>query len=219
MNIQTQGFPARRSVVVVEDNALMRALVATLLETEGFDVQTAANAADAKRAVRNLDPDAAVIDINLGDGPDGFDLAQMLRKHAPELAIVFLTSHPDARFSGNHDSAVVSNAVYLNKNMLSGTDALLEALEAALLDRSTIKHRHDLKADRPLANLSNSQMQVLRLIAEGKTNAQIAQVRQRSVKATESLISRTLGALGIDLSADQNTRVAAAARYLSASQI
>ena len=215
VNTENRGFTSRRSVVVVEDNALMRALIANLLESSGFYVQTAANAADAKRSVRNLDPDAVVIDINLGDGPDGFDLAQSLRKIANELAVVFLTSHPDPRFTGRDESAVVKNAVYLNKTMLTGTDALLEALEAALLDRNTSHFRHDQRADRPLAKLSNSQMQVLSLISQGKTNQQIAVERQRSPKATESLISRTLAALGLDQSADLNIRVAAAVRYLS----
>ena len=219
MKIADQEFTARRSVVVVEDNALMRALIAGLLENSGFDVQTAANAADAKRAVRNLDPDAVVLDINLGEGPDGFDLAQTLRKMTNELAVVFLTSHPDPRFSGKDESAVVKNAVYLNKTLLTGTDALLEALEAALLDRNTSHFRHDLRADRPLAKLSNSQMQVLNLIAQGKTNQQIANERQRSLKATESLISRTLAALGLEMSVDMNTRVAAAVRYLSEIQL
>lgn len=219
VNTENRGFTSRRSVVVVEDNALMRALIANLLESSGFDVQTAANAADAKRAVRNLDPDAVVIDINLGDGPDGFDLAQTLRKITNELAVVFLTSHPDPRFTGRDEGAVVKNAVYLNKTMLTGTDALLEALEAALLDRNTSHFRHDQRADRPLAKLSNSQMQVLNLISQGKTNQQIAVERQRSLKATESLISRTLAALGLDQSVDMNTRVAAAVRYLSEIQL
>lgn len=197
----------------------MRALIAGLLESSGFDVQTAANAADARRAVRNLDPDAAVIDINLGDGPDGFDLAQMLRKQTSELAIVFLTSRPDARYSGRDESAVVKNAVYLNKNLLSGTDALVEALDAALLDRNISSFRHDLKHDRPLAQLSNPQLQVLHLIAQGKTNEQIANERKRSLKATESLITRTLQSLRIDAGSNLNARVAAAVRFISESSL
>lgn len=209
----------KRSVVVVEDNALIRSLVANLLEGSNFEVQTAANALDAKRAVRVVDPDAAIIDINLGDGPDGFDVAQALRKQNPELAIVFLTSQPDPRFSGKSQDAVVKNAVYLNKSILDGTDALLQALEAALLERDTAKFRHDLLDSRPFANLNKSQLQVLRWIAEGKTNQQIAELRKRSLTATESLIARTLQALGIDRDAGLNARVAAAVKFISDTHI
>ncbi len=209
----------KRSVVVVEDNALIRSLVANLLEGSNFEVQTAANALDAKRAVRVVDPDAAIIDINLGDGPDGFDVAQALRKQNPELAIVFLTSQPDPRFSGKSQDAVVKNAVYLNKSILDGTDALLQALEAALLERDTAKFRHDLLESRPFANLNKSQLQVLRWIAEGKTNQQIAELRKRSLTATESLIARTLQALGIERDAGLNARVAAAVKFISDTHI
>ena len=209
----------KRSVVVVEDNALIRSLVANLLEGSNFEVQTAANALDAKRAVRVVDPDAAIIDINLGDGPDGFDVAQALRKQNPELAIVFLTSQPDPRFSGKSQDAVVKNAVYLNKSILDGTDALLQALEAALLERDTAKFRHDLLDSRPFANLNKSQLQVLRWIAEGKTNQQISELRKRSLTATESLIARTLQAVGIDRDAGLNARVAAAVKFISDTHI
>lgn len=204
----------KRSVVVVEDNALIRSLIANLLESSNFEVQTAANALDAKRAVRVVDPDAAIIDINLGDGPDGFDVAQALRKHNPELAVVFLTAHPDARVAGKSADAVVKNSVYLNKNILDGTDVLLQALEAALLERDTANFRHDLLETRPLAKLNDSQLQVLRWIAEGKTNQQMAQLRGRSLTATESLIARTLRALNIDLEAGVNSRVVAAVKFV-----
>lgn len=219
MGDELEATRPKRSVVVVEDNALIRSLIANLLEGSNFEVQTAANALDARRAFRVVDPDAAIIDINLGDGPDGFDVAQALRKQNPELAIVFLTSQPDPRFSGKSQDAVVKNAVYLNKSILDGTDALLQALEAALLERDTAKFRHDLLDSRPFANLNKSQLQVLRWIAEGKTNQQIAELRKRSLTATESLIARTLQALGIDRDAGLNARVAAAVKFISDTHI
>jgi DNA-binding response OmpR family regulator len=59
-----------RTVVVVENESLLRDLIARSLEAAGFHVSTAANAADAKRAVKVVDPDACVIDIELGPGPN-----------------------------------------------------------------------------------------------------------------------------------------------------
>jgi DNA-binding NarL/FixJ family response regulator len=56
---------------------------------------------------------------------------------------------------------------------------------------------------------------VLRLIAEGLTNQQIADARKRSIAATESVITRTLEALGIAKDAELNVRVAAAVKFVS----
>ncbi len=215
MTEQEQTNALTRSVVVVEDDHFMRSLIADTLEGAGFQVQTAANASDAKRAIRILDPDAVVIDINLGQGPDGFDLAQSIRKTSSEIAVVFLTAQPDPRFSGKSPNVLVKNAVYLNKNLLTSTNTLLDALEAALVERNTDKYRHDQLADRPLGQLSNTQIQVLRLIAEGLTNQQIADARKRSIAATESVITRTLEALGIAKDAELNVRVAAAVKFVS----
>jgi len=203
-----------RSVVVVEDDAFMRSLLADSLDKAGFEVSTAASAADAKRLIKVVNPDAVVLDIGLGSGPDGFDLAENIRKLTPDIAIVFLTTMPDPRFAGRDDKAVYPNAAYLNKHLLSDSNTLVEALEAVLTERGVTGFRHHEAADRPLVNLSKTQIQVLQLVAQGKTNQQIADIRKRSLAATESAITRTLEALGIETHAEQNVRVAAASRYV-----
>ncbi len=201
-------------VVLVEDQDLLRSLVASVLESAGFQVSTAANASDARRIIDSVDPDAVVLDIDLGDGPTGLDVADYLASRSNEVAIVFLTSLSDPRFAGRDMNAVHPNAAYLNKHMLSDTKLLVDALEAVLNDRDVAAFRHDKKSDRPLANLSTLQIQVLQLIAEGKTNQQIANARGRSLAATESAIKRTLKALDIDVSEDINARVVAARQYM-----
>ena len=85
-----------RHVVVVEDEALLRDLIAKTLESNGFEVTTAANAADAARAFKAHDPDAVVLDVELGPGPTGFDFAESLHKTAPDVGIVFLTNLPNS---------------------------------------------------------------------------------------------------------------------------
>lgn len=207
-----------RSVVIVEDDAFLRSLLADSLEKAGFDVSTAASAADAKRIIRVVDPDAVVLDIDLGPGPNGFDIADNLRKAAKDVAIVFLTSLPDPRFAGRDEKAVYKNSAYLNKHLLSDTMTLVDALESVLTERGVKRYRHHELDDRPLVNLSRTQIQVLQLIAEGKTNQQIADLRQRSLAATESAVTRTLEALGVDAQAEQNVRVTAAMRYASVVQ-
>ena len=205
----------KRSVVVVEDDSFLRSLLADSIEAAGFSVSTAANAADARRVINAVDPDAVVLDIDLGIGPNGFDIADAIRAQSDDTSIVFLTALPDPRFAGREDKAVYKNAAYLNKHLLEDADTLISALEAVLTERSITKFRHHEDDNRPLAHLSRTQIQVLQLLAEGKTNQQIADARQRSLAATESAITRTLEALQIDSSADVNVRVVAAREYLT----
>lgn len=204
----------KRAVVVVEDESFLRSLLADSIEQAGFEVFTAANSADARRTINVVDPDAVVLDIDLGNGPTGFDIADALRAKSDDTAIVFLTSLPDPRFAGRDTKAVYKNAAYLNKNMLEDTGTLIDALEAVLTERDISGYRHHESESRPFAELSRTQIQVLQLLAEGKTNQQIADIRQRSNAATESAITRTLEALGIDSSVEVNARVAAAREYM-----
>jgi DNA-binding NarL/FixJ family response regulator len=204
-----------RSVVVIEDDALVRSLIASHLESAGFEVAVAGNYTDALRLIRVVDPDALIIDIDLGPGPNGLDIAQRVRKSSDEVAIVFLTSLSDPRFA---DSTLAKNAsatAYLNKHLITEAKVLVEALESALTDTVDESQRHDLLENRPLGGLSRLQIQILRLISEGKTNQQIADIRGRSLGATESAISRTLKALGLDVNADVNSRVLATNEYAS----
>jgi DNA-binding NarL/FixJ family response regulator len=202
-----------RSVVVVEDEDFLRGLLATTIEAAGFNVGTASNALDARRVIKNMDPDALVLDINLGRGQNGFDIAEATRELAPEIAIVFLTDMPDARFAGKDPKTLPKNIAYLNKTLLEDTTTLVSALEAVLTETNVKSFRHDELENRPFANLSRTQIQIIQLLAQGNTNQQIADIRQRSLAATESAIARTLDAMGVDSKAEGNARVEAVAKY------
>jgi DNA-binding NarL/FixJ family response regulator len=204
-----------RYVLLVEDDDMVRSLLASFLENAGFKVTTATNAPDAKRAIATVDPDAVVLDIDLGRGPSGLDIADLITSRRREIAIVFLTNLSDPRFANREMESAHPNAAYLNKTMLKDPSVLIQALEAVLNERDLSAFRHDKSADRPFANLSKTQVQVLRLISEGKTNAQIAEIRGRSLAATESSVTRTLKALGLDTESEINVRVAAARALLT----
>lgn len=206
----------KRSVVVVEDDAFMRSLIAEYLEKAGFLVTTAGSAADARRQIKAVDPDAIVLDIDLGPGPSGLDVAKTLNIDSNEIGLVFLTNFSDPRFAGYDIKAAHPAAAYLNKHMLEDSSVLLDALNAVLLERGISDYRFDRRDDRPMVKLSTAQIQTLRLIAEGKTNQEIAEIRQRSLPATESLVRRTLEALGISPSSTLNGRVTAAAEFMTA---
>ena len=200
-----------RHLLVVEDEALLRDLIARTLEAEGFVVTTVSNAADAKRAVKTVDPDAMVVDIELGPGPNGLDLAQALTRTRPDIGVVFLTNLPDPRFASS-DSKVSKNQAYLRKSGLESSTNLLDAIESVLRDRVTKEYRHDLASSRPFSNLSARQIDTLKLVSQGKTNRQIAEIRGTTERAVESMLSRVFEALEIDPKAS-NARVEAAARF------
>jgi DNA-binding NarL/FixJ family response regulator len=206
----------RRHIVVVENESLLRDLIAQTLEGHDFSVATAANVADAKRAVASTDPDAVVVDIELGPGPNGFDFAEFMQRTSPDVGIVFLTNIPDPRFVGKEKKVVPSNSAYLRKSQLVNSNELIDALDAVLRDRASVKYRHDLDSTRPLAALSKKQLGVLALVAQGMSNSQIADLRGTTVRAVEGMVSRVFEALNISTSADGNARVEAARTFLKA---
>lgn len=207
------GTAWQRSVLVVEDDALLRELLASLLESKGFVVETAANASDARRAFDRGDHDALVLDVELGPGPNGFDLAHTLLDKSPHTAVVFLTNVPDPRFVDVDPQGLPRGIAYLRKSSLGDVDTLLAALEAALRGSGVDRFRDDLDPHRPAASLTRKQVSVLRLAALGHTNAQIAQERGVSVKAVEDTMSRACQALGVS-ETNRNVRVAAVRRFL-----
>jgi DNA-binding NarL/FixJ family response regulator len=186
------------------------------LETAGFHVSTAANAADAKRAVKVVDPDACVIDIELGPGPNGFDFAEYLSREAPDVGVVFLTNLPDPRFADRDTKTITQNQAYLRKSQLVDSKELIEAINAVLKEEHVERFRHDQNLERPLAELSRRQISVLKLVADGHSNNQIAEERGTTVRAVEGMISRIFLALEIDAQSPGNARVEATRMYLSA---
>lgn len=207
-----------RHVVVVENEPLMRDLIGKTLEASGFKVTTAANAADAKRVHLAVDPDAMVIDIELGPGPDGFDLAAAITSASPEISIVFLTNIPDPRVVGKDVKNIPKNAAYLRKSNLVDTSELIDALNSVLKNEDASKFRHDLDSQRPLGQLSKKQLEVLKQISEGMSNQQIAEARQTSVRAVEGMVSRVFEALNIDVQDEGNSRVDAVKKYFLATR-
>ena len=205
-----------RKVLVVEDDPLLRSLIADGLKGNGFFVSVAASAAEAKRVITEVDPDVALLDIELGNGPTGIDLAEYLSSQAPHIAIVFLTHLPDPRFAGEDSNSIPKKAAYIRKETITQPGVLTEIIERVLRDDISHELRHHLDPARPLADLSKSQISVLRSIALGMSNTEIAEQRESTVRAVEHLIRRTLLAAGIEGDPTVSTRTAAARAYIEA---
>ena len=210
---QAMGDLTRR-LLLVEDEAFVAALLAGLLEQSGFEVRTAPDVLVARRLVNQFDPDVALIDIGLGPGPTGLDLAHFLDREHPDIALVFLTRHPDRRSAGLAAPDVPKRAGFLRKDLIGDPDVLMDAIEAVLRDNPR-EHRHDRRADRPLTGLTPRQLEVLRLASMGLTNAAIARERGTSERAVELLLQSAWRALGVPDDPDVNRRVEGARRYIA----
>jgi DNA-binding NarL/FixJ family response regulator len=197
-----------RRLLVVEDEALTASLLAEALTAHGFAVQTAADVLEARRAVKDFDPDAALIDISLGVGPSGLDLAHALSKQRPDIALLILTKHADPRTSGENAPSVPEKCGFLRKDKIRDTEYLLEQLEAVLAD-SASDVRHDLAERSPLSVLTPRQLEVLRLMAMGYTNEFIAQYTQSSVSSVERWVMQIFRALDVNTNVNVNPRVEA----------
>jgi DNA-binding NarL/FixJ family response regulator len=206
-----------RSVLVVEDESLVRGLLVQTLEAAGFQAKGAANAVEAVRILKNYDPDIALLDIDLGPGANGMDLVHIIHAQNAGTATLFLTKYPDARSAGLDDLAQKIAHGFLRKELVGDSNYLISAIEAVLADRKDV--RHDRHPDRPLANLTANQVGVLRQLAMGYTNAEIANRRGKTVSSVEQLLNSTFKSLGIDGNKDINPRIEAVRIFIQAAGI
>lgn len=195
-----------RSVLLVEDTTALRTLLASALETSGFDVTACASANDAIKAFPKADPDALIADIDLGDRPNGVELATILRAQAPYLAIVFVTNYPSTKAFARTVAPPPRYAL-LQKDLLQSTDQLIEVVESALSDAVDPKVMMRDDPDNPLGKLTVSQLEIVRLVAAGLTNAEIAERRGSSLRAAERIVTRAFEVLDVNDDPQRNPRV------------
>lgn len=202
----------RRRVLVVEDHALMRSLVADAFSQRGFEITTAPSAVDALRLVDDADPDLLVTDIDLGSRPNGVELATIVRERAPHVAVMFLSNlSREAAAAQARDT--VEGASFVNKGAIGSVAELVDAAEAVLADRPVEHLTGTTGSQGALLRLSPAQRETTRLLAAGLTNAEIARRRGVSVRAVEKSVERVFQALGLAADDGIAPRVAAATLY------
>ena len=198
-----------RTVLLVEDEAMSRTLLAGVLEAAGFDVVAVASADEAIEEFTAVDPDALITDIDLGSGATGLDLVVSLSGRNPHLPVVVLSNYA---ITPDYANPLLAKAAYLRKKDLRDTDVLMEALDAVLREQEPIEQARPQRTGR-LAGLTTAQVHVLRMIAEGMSNQEIADRRRCTLRAAENMVQRTFTALGLGTDPRVNTRVAAARIY------
>lgn len=194
-------------MLVVEDDDFTRVTLKAAIERFGLEV--VATAADAKTAVvRAVDARAqvGVFDLDLGPGPTGLDVAHGIRRLLPNFGVVVLTSFEDPRLLSTSLAAMPAGAAYVVKQSLEDLTFLVEAIQGAYLD---VRGQSQI----PRVDLTDAQVETLRLLACGLTNAEIARVRVVEEKSVEKTISRTAKRLGLDGDESLNQRVELARAY------
>jgi DNA-binding NarL/FixJ family response regulator len=205
------------TIALIEDDDFTRFTLVSAVKQLGFDViYESGSASQAMLAVPQLKPDLAILDLHLGAGPTGVDLARSLRTQLPNLGLLILSSFEDPRLLNSSLPAVPAGALYLTKSSIRDGAALNSALTKALLLRGDEKVTSQV-TNSPFSKFSAIQLETLRLMAKGLSNAEIAKRRFVTEKSVEISISRIAKKLGLQKNDTINQRVHIANVYFRAS--
>lgn len=199
------------TLLIVENDSFARVTLTSTLISAGFTVVASCDtAAEALRSELSA-VQVAILDLDLGKGPTGLDLAQALRRQDTKLGIVFLTSFDDPRMVASPGQGVPAGSQYLIKSKINSIESIGQAIERALRER---KHL-DLKdlGSSTFGKLTQRQVDALRLIADGLSNAEISRRLNITEKSVEQLVSRLAARLNIQRDDSLNTRVSIARAY------
>ena len=200
----------RLQVLVVDDDGLTRSGIAAGLTQQGLRVVAQAeDAATALALWQALRPDAVVLDLDLGIGPTGLDVAQAVAAQRPGAGIVMLTAYADPRLAGAAGDRLPPHAEYLVKQEVANVAAVAVAVRRSV---ARANGNAVLEPTRPDGvPLTEVQIDVLRMVAAGLTNGQIAKARGVSEKSVEHVITRLCASLGVE--SERNARVALAREF------
>lgn len=201
-------------VVVVEDDAFTRTMLVSTLSQAGLSViLETGSAAEAVQKAPNLKPAVAVLDLHLGIGPTGIDVAHALRRNDPAIGIIFLTSYSDPRLLDANLPPMPGNSQYLTKESVIQLEVLLQAISNSLVNKSA---KTKFKTTSNMNTLTDIQIEVLRLLADGMSNSEIAKRRVVSEKSVEVTIARIAKTLNLAKDSSRNQRVHMAKAYFAA---
>lgn len=208
-------------VFLLDDHEIVRRGVKEFLEAEG-DLEVVGEAGSAAEALARIPPtrpDVAVLDVRLPDG-DGVQVCREIRSAHPEIQCLMLTSFVDdeALFQ-----AIMAGASGYVLKQIKGGD-VVEAVRSVAAGRSLLdpsvtarvveRLRKGSEEDELLARLSPQERNILRLIADGLTNRQIAEQVHLAEKTVKNYVSNLLAKLGME----RRTQAAVYAARLGARQ-
>ena len=218
--------PRQIRVVVGEDQPIVREGIVHVLQDSGFEVVgTAENARDLVRITGAQRPDVVVTDIQMppDNTDDGLRAALEIRATVPSVGVLVLSQFLEDRYAMDLVADSAEGVGYLLKENISDLSMFTEAVRrvasgGSALDPNVVARLVSRKRKAgPLDNLTPRERDVLELVAEGRSNAGVAQELVVSVGAVERHVTSIFDKLGLHQSPEQHRRVLAVLKYLRAS--
>jgi DNA-binding NarL/FixJ family response regulator len=209
-------------VVIAEDLALLRDGLTRLLRDNGFDVVAAVSDGDALiHAVNSERPDIAIVDIRLPPSfrDEGVRAALELRQRSPETAILVVSQYVELTYATELLSDGQGGVGYLLKDRIMDVADFVDAVRrvaegGTALDPEVVAQLFSRQKAGPLEELTPRELEVLGLMAEGRSNAAIAEQLVLTVGAVEKHIANILMKLRLPPSDTDHRRVLAVLAYL-----
>jgi DNA-binding NarL/FixJ family response regulator len=203
---------ALAKVLIIEDDAFIRSTLSALLVHQGFDVIGAIETAEEAIILQQLHkPEVLLTDLDLGPGPNGIDIATTLRSRDPNIGVIILTSFSDPRLADIRNQDLPRGALYFTKSRLSDVSVLFNAiLLVKHLPLTPIR-----RTDSQVSNLTDTQIEILRLVSEGQTTSTIAENRGVTEKSVEAALSRIYAALDLPRNKSLNPRIQIARAFFT----
>jgi len=194
-------------VLLAEDEAFTRAIITESLSNAGMNVKSVGSVIEALAVIDSFDPHVVLTDLDLGPGPDGADLLAKIFKERPWTGIVAMTAHASPELAVSGTGRIPESTVYIVKSEISTIQNLVTAIEDSITRSGKIQQPQKDYSEKIV--ISSHQAEILRMLADGKSNASIARERGITLRAAEALIQRTFVALGVKGDPDMNSRVVA----------
>lgn len=210
-------------IVIGEDQVLLREGLVRLLEEQGHDVVgSAGDGPDMVRKAKAHRPDIVIADVRMppSQTDEGLRAALEIRAADPSIGILVLSHHVEVRYALELLADDATRVGYLLKQRVADLDRFFAALEridagGSVIDPEVVSAMLGRARLDPIDRLTQRQREVLALMAEGRTNAGIAEELVITEKAVAKHVAAIFEALGLPPSADGNRRVLAVIRYLN----
>ena len=209
-------------VLVINDDAFELATLSAALRLHTINViGEANNLAVAENLFRSLQPEVLIIDIQF-DGQEAISLVKKLRKLNPALGIVITTACPDIRLLGITPKDLPVGSQMVLKKSIHNLDVIAKSIRKATAFAENKEPAtwvdsngslHDNSFASVLSSMTDTQIETLRLVATGLSNAEIGRVRFVSEKSVEQIVARIAGHFAIAPDRTRNLRVLIAGHY------
>ena len=208
-------------ILLVEDSVLLREGLTRLFDEAGYlTVGAFPDATDIVQRVRAAGPDVVVMDVRLPPGfqDEGIRAALALRREVPSVAVLVLSQYVETVYARDLLADARGGVGYLLKDRVTSLAEFTEAVRrvrdgGTVLDPLVVKRLVATARD-PLAALTPRELEALELIAEGRSNASIAEELTIGTGAVEKHVSAIFAKLGLADSLSDNRRVLAVLAYL-----